>query len=174
MSSIFSKGGHTHEPHGNEMGVSRPNVIGRQGFQFLGVKSKFGRFLGNVNLKQHLDFAVEFRRFAFHDVQHFQAIHAMDEVHKGQEILDFVGLDVANHVPSNVAGKALGLAHQFLHAVFPKVPLTGVIRVHQVFVGLGFAHGNECDFAVDFLRVGGQFRPDLFQPVFHSVAHGRN
>ena len=66
----------------------------------------------------------------------------MHEVHKGQKVLDFVGLDVANHVPTDVLGKTLSFSRQFLDPIFSKVPLSGVVRGHHILVGFGLA---DCD-----------------------------
>ena len=64
-------------------------------------------------------------------------------MHKGEEVLDLVGLDVANHVPPNVLGEPFGFPCELLHAVFPKIALSRVVSFLHIGVGLRLAHSHQ-------------------------------
>ena len=77
-------------------------------------------------------------------------------------------------MPSNVLRQACSFAHQFLHSVLPKVPLAGTIRLHEVFVGLGFADRNQRDIPVRLKLGRANLIPNRFESALHLLAHGRN
>ena len=98
----------------------------------------------------------------------------MHQVHTGQEVLDFVGLDVTNHVPPNVLWQPHCFADQFLHAVLPEVALACVVGGLEVFVGFGLADGDQVHVVAGFLGALVHLGLHGEQVVLHgmTVRHG--
>ena len=83
----------------------------------------------------------------------------MDEVGVSDGLFDFVGLQVADVVPTDrLSAEMLGFGIHLLHPVFTKVQLSRIQRRLEEFNGFGFAHSDERD-------VLGQGGFELIQPI---------
>src|SRR5690554_2646780 len=66
----------------------------------------------------------------------------MDQMDEWSDVFDFVSLEVANHMPTDIGGELRLLIRHFLHFIFPKIPYSCLVGFLEVFDRLGLAY---CD-----------------------------
>ncbi len=62
----------------------------------------------------------------------------MDQCHEGSDLLHLVTLQAANKMPLNIHRQLPLLLHQLLHTTLTEEPLTGTIRLADLFYGWNF------------------------------------
>lgn len=173
---VFRKRGHPHhtpQPHARQclMVTSRQEMD-----KVLKGPAKLAFLPGHLNLQQ-----------AFHDLSNpsslfmegFPKVDPIQGVYHpdpGQELPDFIGLQVANEVPSNVPGEQGRFGNQLLNPVFGKNALAKGIDLQDLFDGARLADGNHygvpglAGFLQDFIGMS-VFRHLVVLGGHNSVGH---
>ena len=91
-----------------------------------------GKFFGNMDLQQDID-SFAHGTGGFVDLgQQALGIYGVDQGGVGDNLLDLIGLQVADEVPLDVGRQLLGLRGQLLGPVFPKGALARRIGFQDV------------------------------------------
>ncbi len=96
-------------------------------------ESELCRLLSNMYLEQAGDDAVAFLTLLTDFCQEFVRVNSMDETDERGDVFDFVGLQMADKVPTDVFGELFVFLAQLLHVTFAKNALTGIVCLHNGF-----------------------------------------
>ena len=87
----------------------------------------FRRFPCDAYFEQDVDRPVVFDRFFLDHVQQFRRFHRMDHRDEWGDVFDFIGLQAADLMPSDVLRQGMVLLDEFLRAVFSESALPGPV-----------------------------------------------
>jgi len=103
-----------------------------KGFQLSLIKTEFCFLFCNMHLQKALNNTVVFGGLFIDLQQQAKAVYRMDHRNERGNVFYFVALKMADEMPLNVPGQFGLFLHQFLHIVFTKDALTGIIKLPDV------------------------------------------
>ena len=95
-----------------------------------------------MHLQQDTHLALDLLRLAVDGLQQAEAIDRMDEVHKRYNLLDLVGLQMADEMPADVFGQGFVLRQQLLYAALAKIAFPCLVGLDDGLVGVELADAN--------------------------------
>ena len=131
MLLVFGVGGHAHEAANAHIGILFLRIIVKYSSEFIGIKTEFGFFFGNVYLQEAMNYAVVLRGFLVQFLQHFYTVYTMHQVYKRRHVFYFVGLHMAYKMPADILWQVFRLGRQILYFVFAKITVPCFISFHN-------------------------------------------
>ena len=114
------------------MGEILGQFTGFGGLQhFVYTETALGFFLRHMELKQHVDGAVDAGGLFLNEFEQADTVNALDDTHVGHDSAHFVLLQVADEVPTDIAGQLWSFGDKLLGAILAEEPLSGVIGLLQ-------------------------------------------
>ena len=111
--------------------------------QLRGIPARLGLLAGDVDLEQDVDHTAAAGRLRLNRLGEAGAVHRMDQLHERRDVLDLVGLQVADHVPLDILGKQLVFLAKLLRAALAEDALSGVVGLADQLRRVGFRDGDQ-------------------------------
>lgn len=143
LQHVVGIGGHTHDADNTD--IVKLGVVLQQFFGFTGVESELGFLGGDMELEEAVDDAVVLGGFLVYGLQQREGVDAVDERDVGDNVLDFIGLEVSDEMPLDVLGELGMLVAHFEGFVFAEEALPKVVGVGYHLDGLGLGYGDKAD-----------------------------
>ena len=96
-----------------------------------------------MDFEQHIDRAVAPGCLHLNSLRESLTINRMDHRNERSDILDFIGLEVADHMPLDVVWQSFVLGTKFLRTALAKDTLTRLVCLRNRLDGVGFRHRYE-------------------------------
>ena len=136
--------------------------------------AKLALFTGDINFNQDIHQTVLFCCFCLDCFCKSKRINGMNQCCFSNQILNFISLKMADHMPWNIFWKFFIFVSEFLYFVLAELPDTKVINFLQHRNRLRFAHCNQCNiFRMSTTSFAGIFHLVLyrFQIFFQHILH---
>ena len=122
-----------------------PIPRGYVALQLPGLPARLALLACDVNLQQDIHRAVQTGGLAVDAGQQPFAVHRLDAGDVGHQHAHLVGLQMADHVPFDVARQSLGFRLELLRPALAEDPLPGGVGLGDPVGRMGFRDGDERD-----------------------------
>ena len=133
---VVGVGRHAHHAAESDVGKLAHNAFRQQLLQLLDVEARLRVFIRHFKLEEAVHHPIVLCSLFIDLDGKFEAVDAVNHVHEGDDVFDFVGLQMPNLMPADVGGQLRLFLREFLHLVFAEVAASYIIKCHYVLDGL--------------------------------------
>ena len=125
---------------------------------FLHKEPVFTLLSGHIDLQKNVHIQSELCRVGLNLLGQAQGIHRVNQHGLVNDLVNFVALQMTNHMPSDILRKLRFFVQDFLYLVLTEIPGPGIISLHKHGNGFCFADSDESH----FLRISSRPAAGIF------------